>query len=122
MNLPQPNGAGTGQCNCPIETAVHVFEGRWTLLLMRELFLGTQRFGQLRKTLKGISPKTLTERLRHLEDYGIIDRTIYPEVPPRVEYNLTPLGRRAWPVIDALRAWGEQLEQGPAFPTAMKVA
>ncbi len=98
-----------GECLCPIERAVQVFDGKWTLLILRELFQGTRRFGELRATLQGISPKTLTERLRHLEDQGIVERRIYPEIPPKVEYRLTERGHKAWPVIDALREWGETL-------------
>jgi DNA-binding HxlR family transcriptional regulator len=93
---------------CPIERTVTILEGKWTLLILRELFTGTKRFGELRAALPGASPKTLTERLRILERQGIIARTIYPEVPPRVEYALTPLGETLSPIIEALRAWGTQ--------------
>lgn len=101
--------ADTGKCECPIERAVAVLEGRWTLLILRELFGGTHRFGQLRKSLVGISPKTLTERLRFLEDQGVVTRTIYPEIPPRVEYCLTDHGRSSLPIMEALRDWGSNL-------------
>jgi DNA-binding HxlR family transcriptional regulator len=97
---------GMGQPGCPIERAATILEGKWTLLLLRELFTGTKRFGQLRSALTGISPKTLTDRLRILEEQQIIARTIYPEVPPRVEYALTELGQTLWPIIAALRDWG----------------
>jgi len=100
-----------GAKGCPIERAASVLEGKWTLLILRELFTGMKRFGELRAGLDGISPKTLTERLRILEDQGIIERTIYPEVPPRVEYALTPFGETLRPVIDALRVWGETANQ-----------
>ncbi len=96
-----------GEKGCPIERAVGLLDGKWTLLILRELFLGTRRFGQLRVTLHGISPKTLTERLRFLEEQGVLTRTIYPEIPPRVEYSLTKRGQMARPVIEALRDWGE---------------
>ena len=86
-----------------------MLDGKWTLLILRELFQGTRRFGELRMTLRGISPKTMTERLRFLEDQGVVQRTIYPEIPPKVEYSLTERGRKAWPVIEALRDWGETL-------------
>jgi DNA-binding HxlR family transcriptional regulator len=98
-----------GAKGCPIEKAVSILEGKWTLLILRELFTGMKRFGELRSELEGISPKTLTERLRILEEQGIVRRTIYPEVPPRVEYSLTEYGATLRPVIDALRAWGEQI-------------
>jgi DNA-binding HxlR family transcriptional regulator len=107
-----------GQPDCPIERAADVLSGKWTLLILRELFRGTQRFGALRSALPGISPKTLTERLRILEEQGILRRTIYPEIPPRVEYTLTDLGQTLWPIIAAMRTWGEQwapqLGQRPA--------
>ncbi len=98
-----------GERGCPIERAVSVLDGKWTLLILRELFGGTRRFGQLRAVLHGVSPKTLTERLRFLEDQGVVQRTIYAEIPPRVEYKLTERGRSAWPVIEALRDWGASL-------------
>ncbi len=102
---------GIGECDCPIERAVNVLDGKWTLLILRELFQGTKRFGELRVVLEGVSPKTLTERLRFLEEQGVVERTIFPEIPPRVEYCLTERGRKAWPVMVALRSWGEILEQ-----------
>lgn len=98
-----------GERGCPIERAVSVLDGKWTLLMLRELFSGTRRFGELRAALPGVSPKTLTERLRALEAEGVLVRTIYPEIPPRVEYALSPLGSRALPVILALRDWGEAI-------------
>lgn len=99
-----------GECGCPIERAVGVLDGKWTLLILRELFQGTRRFGELRMVLHGVSPKTLTERLRFLEDRGVVQRTVHPEIPPRVEYSLTPRGLDARPVIEALRVWGESLD------------
>lgn len=98
-----------GTNGCPIERAVTILDGKWTLLILRELFGGTRRFGELRSVLDGVSPKTLIERLRELEARGVVERTIYPEVPPRVEYKLTKRGKAAWPVIEALRGWGETL-------------
>lgn len=98
-----------GHPGCPIERAVSILDGKWTLLILRELFGGVRRFGELRAALDGCSPKTLTERLRELEEHGVLERTIYAEVPPRVEYKLTKRGKAAWPVIEALRDWGEKL-------------
>jgi DNA-binding HxlR family transcriptional regulator len=95
-----------GQKGCPIERAVAMLDGKWTLLILRDLFTGTKRFGELRAALDGISPKTLTERLRFMEEQGIVQRTIYPEVPPHVEYALTDYGETLRPVIEALRDWG----------------
>jgi DNA-binding HxlR family transcriptional regulator len=95
-----------GAPGCPIERAVSVLDGKWTLLILRELFTGTQRFGALREALPGISPKTLSERLREMEAQGLVHREVFAEVPLRVEYSLTPLGRTLDPVIQSLREWG----------------
>ena len=96
------------QNDCPVERALEVIGGKWTMLILRELYVGTKRFGELRAALAGISPKTLTERLRILEKQGIVARKIYPEVPPRVEYSLTGRGRTLGPIIEAMREWGAQ--------------
>jgi len=98
-----------GECGCPVERAVKVLDGRWTLLILRELFGGTRRFGELRATLGEVSPKTLTDRLRFLEKEGVVSRVIHPEIPPKVEYSLTARGRSALPIIEALRDWGATL-------------
>lgn len=86
--------------------AVDALDGKWTILVVRDLMGGTKRFGELRSSLVGISPKTLTDRLRSLEDHGLVDRCIYAGVPPRVEYSLTPAGRTLQPVLMALADWG----------------
>jgi len=98
-----------GQKNCPIQRAANVLEGKWTMLILRELLSGTKRFGELRAEILGVSPKTLTERLRILEDQAIISRKVYPEIPPRVEYSLTELGEKVRPIIEALSVWGINL-------------
>lgn len=95
-----------GAPDCPIERSVRVLDGKWTLLILRELFDGVRRFGQLREALTGISPKTLTDRLRAMESQGVVERKVFAEVPLRVEYSLTPLGRTLAPVIDSLQEWG----------------
>ena len=94
---------------CPVARAVRALDGKWTLLIMRELLGGTKRFGELRAAIPGISPKTLTDRLRMLADDGLLTRTMYSEIPPRVEYALTPQGQAAAPIIHALRDWGATL-------------
>ncbi|MCL5962101.1 MAG: helix-turn-helix transcriptional regulator [Chloroflexi bacterium] len=94
---------------CPVERTLSVIEGKWAILILRDLFTGTKRFGELRSSLIGISPKTLTERLRALEQQGIVERKIYPEVPPRVEYSLTERGQTLEPIIEAMREWGASL-------------
>ena len=92
---------------CTVERTIDVIGGKWTTLILRDLLGGTRRFGELRSSLEGISPKTLTERLRELEACGVLTRKIYPEVPPRVEYALTDKGKALRPVINAMAAWGE---------------
>ncbi|MBZ4646989.1 MAG: hypothetical protein PWR27_148 [Petroclostridium sp.] len=91
---------------CSIEKALNVLNGKWTFLIIRDLFGGTKRFGELRKSLHGISPKTLSERLKELEEKGIIHRTAYPTVPPTVEYSLTPKGESLKSIIKEMKLWG----------------
>lgn len=96
-----------GAPGCPIDRAVRILDGKWTLLVLREFFEGgTRRFGELRDALPGVSPKTLTERLRTMERQGILHREVFPVIPPHVEYSLTDLGRTLEPVIESLRQWG----------------
>ena len=78
---------------------------RWTILILRDLFTGTKRFGELKKSLNGVSQKVLTANLRSLEEKGIIEREVFPEVPPRVEYRLTDLGKTLDPIIKSVHAW-----------------
>ena len=78
---------------------------------VRPLLTGTKRFGELKKSLTGVSQKVLTSQLREMEENGLVERKAYPEVPPRVEYSLTPLGRSLQPIMDAMRVWGEQYKQ-----------
>ncbi len=97
-----------GQKDCPVERTVNIIGGKWTLLILRDLFEGTRRFGEIRTSLTGISPKTLTEKLRTLEQDGIVERKIFPEVPPRVEYSLTKRGKTLKKIFDAMQEWGTQ--------------
>ena len=97
-----------GDKNCPVERTVNLIGGKWTLLILRDLFMGTKRFGELRTSLQGVSPKTLTDKLRELEGDGLVQRKIYPEVPPRVEYSLTPRGQSLQKIFDAMQDWGTQ--------------
>lgn len=92
--------------SCPVTRALVALDGKWTILVVRDLFGGTKRFSELRRSLTGISPKTLTDRLRALEEHGLVDRRIYAEVPPRVEYSLTDAGRTLEPVLVSLAQWG----------------
>ena len=98
--------AGKKALGCPAELAVDVIRGRWKLMILRELCAGTVRFGALRRALKGISEKMLTQHLRELERDGIVTRVVHDETPPRVEYSLTAAGAALRPILDALHAWG----------------
>ncbi len=91
---------------CPAETAISLLGSKWKLLILRELFKGTRRFGELSRTVPGISQKMLTQQLRQMESDGLVGRKIYPEVPPRVEYSLTGIGMSLQPVLDAMHKWG----------------
>jgi DNA-binding HxlR family transcriptional regulator len=91
---------------CPVSRALGVLDGKWTILVVRDLLGGTKRFGELRTSLGAVSPKTLTDRLRGLEEHGLVVRRSYAEIPPRVEYSLTDAGRTLRPVLDALSDWG----------------
>ncbi len=93
---------------CPVCRAAEIVCAKWTLLLVRDLAEGRSRFCELERSLAGISPRTLSLRLRALEYEGIVERHTFPEVPPRVEYALTDKGRALLPIIDHMRAYGEQ--------------
>src|ERR1700744_4273594 len=95
----------TTRVNCGVEYTLKFLGSKWTFLILRELFRGTQRFGELQRALKSISTKTLIERLRELEEDNLVVRTIYPEVPPKVEYSLTERGESLRPVLQAMIDW-----------------
>ena len=92
---------------CPVATTVALIGSKWKLLIIRNLLARPWRFNELKKDLEGISQKVLTDSLRSMEADGIITRTVYPEVPPRVEYALTELGKSLNPILDSMLAWGE---------------
>lgn len=92
--------------SCPVEDTLTVIGSKWTVLIIRDLLTGVKRFGQLERSLDGISPRTLSLRLSSMEHHGIVDRKVFPEVPPRVEYKLTALGRSLEPVLKAMQIWG----------------
>ena len=94
--------------DCPVCATAEVVCAKWTLLLVRDLAEGRSRFCELERSLEGISPRTLSLRLRALEEEGIVERRTYPEVPPRVEYELTEKGHALLPIIDAMRDYGTQ--------------
>ena len=91
---------------CPVATTVQLIGSKWKLLIIRDLLARPWRFNELKKDLEGISQKVLTDSLRSMEDDGIITRTVYPEVPPRVEYALSELGESMRPIINSMEAWG----------------
>jgi len=91
---------------CSIEKALEVLGGKWTFLIIRDLSEGTKRFGELLKSLAGVSPKTLSARLKQLEEKEIVLRQAYPTIPPTVEYSLTEKGNSLMPIIKAMKLWG----------------
>lgn len=93
---------------CPVAQAAKLLGDKWTLLLLRDLAAGSRRFKDLERSVAGISPTMLASRLRELERHGLVNRYVYSEIPPRVEYHLTEKGTEALPVVDALRVYGER--------------
>ena len=92
---------------CPVETTLTLISDKWKVLILRDLMPGTKRFGELRKSIGHVTQKVLTAQLRQMEESGLLTRKVYAEVPPRVEYSLTELGRSLRPILDAMWAWGE---------------
>jgi DNA-binding HxlR family transcriptional regulator len=95
--------------SCPVSACAEILSGKWTILLIRDLADGRSRFCELERSLDGISPRTLSLRLRALEEQGIVERRTFPEVPPRVEYTLTDKGRGLVPIIEGMRSYGREL-------------
>lgn len=93
---------------CPVETTLTLISNRWKVLILRDLMTGTMRFGELKKSIGHVTQKVLTANLRDMEDKGLLTRKVYAEVPPRVEYTLTDLGRSLKPILDAMYKWGEE--------------
>lgn len=96
---------------CPVATTVSLIGSKWKLLIMRNLLLRPWRFNELKNSLEGISQKVLTDSLRSMEEDGIITRTVYPEVPPRVEYALSDLGESMRPIISSMESWGKDYKK-----------
>ena len=108
---------------CPVCHTAEIISGKWTLLLIRDLADGRSRFCELERSLEGISPRTLSLRLRALEAEGVVERRTYPEVPPRVEYRLTAKGRALVPLIEQMRSYGrEWLSAGDAAKAGARQA
>ena len=103
---------------CPVETTLMLIGDKWKVLILRDLMPGTRRFGELKKSIGHVSQKVLTAQLRDMEASGLVSRKVYAEVPPRVEYSLTELGRSLKPILDAMRNWGENYKAQNAPPEA----
>ncbi|MCD7917655.1 MAG: helix-turn-helix transcriptional regulator [Clostridiales bacterium] len=95
---------------CPVETTLMLISDKWKVLILRDLMPGTKRFGELKKSIGHVSQKVLTAQLRQMEASGLVTRTVFPEVPPHVEYTLTDLGYSLKPILDAMREWGENYQ------------
>ena len=93
---------------CPVETTLTLISDKWKVLILRDLMPGSKRFGELKRSVGNVSQKVLTAQLREMEQSGLLTRTVYPEVPPRVEYTLTELGYSLKPILHAMWNWGEQ--------------
>ena len=99
---------------CPVETTLILIGDKWKVLILRDLLQGTQRFGELKKSIGSVSQKVLTAKLRDMEENGLVHREVYAEVPPKVEYSLTELGQSLKPILDAMWKWGEEYKKGAA--------
>lgn len=97
---------------CPVETTLLLIGDKWKVLILRDLLAGTKRFGELKSSLGTISQKVLTQNLRSMEADGLVERTVYAEVPPKVEYTLTQLGKSLEPILKSMWNWGIQYKEG----------
>lgn len=109
MNKPKNNRFDESHYKCPVEAALDVIGNKWKGVILFHLLNGTKRFNEIKRLIPGVSQRVLTLQLRELENDGILNREVYPEIPPKVEYSLTPLGNKLEPVLIALRTWGEQV-------------
>ncbi|MBI5379006.1 MAG: helix-turn-helix transcriptional regulator [Nitrospirae bacterium] len=107
MKLKDPQSKGQ-KVSCPVENTLKVIGGRWKVLILRELLKGTRRFGELQRELNGITQKMLTQQLRGMERDVVLHREVYPQIPPKVEYSLTPFGKSLKPILDAMHEWGRK--------------
>ena len=96
---------------CPVETTLTLIGDKWKVLILRDLMPGTKRFGELKKSVGNVSQKVLTAQLRAMEESGLVNRKVYAEVPPRVEYSLTELGKSLKPILDSMWTWGEDYKK-----------
>lgn len=96
---------------CPVETTLTLIGDKWKVLILRDLLPGTKRFGELKKSIGHVSQKVLTAQLRQMEQSGLVNRKVYAEVPPKVEYSLTDVGYSLKPILDAMWTWGEEYQK-----------
>lgn len=96
---------------CPVEMTLTLISDKWKVLILRDLLPGTKRFGELRKSIGHVSQKVLTAQLRQMEQSGLVNRKVYAEVPPKVEYSLTDVGYSLKPILDAMWTWGEEYQK-----------
>ena len=96
---------------CPVETTLTLISDKWKVLILRDLLPGTKRFGELRKSIGHVSQKVLKAQLRQMEQSGLVNRKVYAEVPPKVEYSLTDVGYSLKPILDAMWTWGEEYQK-----------
>lgn len=96
---------------CPVETTLTLIGDKWKVLILRDLLPGTKRFGELKKSIGNVSQKVLTAQLRDMEESGLVNRKVYAEVPPRVEYSLTELGQSLKPILDSMWNWGKEYKE-----------
>ena len=96
---------------CPVEMTLQLIGNKWKILILRDLLTGTKRFGELKKSVTGITQKVMTSNLRDMESSGLLTREVFPEVPPRVEYTLTDTGYSLEPILDSMYSWGENYKR-----------
>ena len=96
---------------CPVETTLTLISDKWKVLILRDLLPGTKRFGELKISIGLVSQKVLTAQLRQMEQSGLVNRKVYAEVPPKVEYSLTDVGYSLKPILDAMWTWGEEYQK-----------
>ncbi|MCL6626317.1 winged helix-turn-helix transcriptional regulator [Alicyclobacillus shizuokensis] len=106
MQSTNPRPSDIDSIPCSIEKALTIIGGKWSFLVLKELYTGTKRFSELQRALPGVSPKALTDTLRHLESHGILERKVYPTVPVTVEYTLTEKGNDFHGVLREMKRWG----------------
>ena len=97
--------------DCPVEMTLQLIGDKWKILILRDLLTGTKRFGELKKSVTGITQKVLTSNLRSMESSGLLTRKVFPEVPPRVEYTLTDIGYSLQPILDSMYSWGDDYKR-----------